>query len=373
VWRSSLVIADAEREMTQICVRFLLSEEIAFIAQPKNNAVDMEDAKHSFLSYAAEHFPSHLRESEVAIDSELCRDALRLYNASSNVSELWFGLYWKAQYPYEIRPWLNSIQLASLTGAHVVLAKLLENIEWQKMVDTGEDENLPIIRACTQGHITCIQMLITAGADVNAQGKYYGTALEAVSAKGYEKIVEMLLNAKADVNAQGENYGTTLYAASAEGHEKIVEMLLNAKADANAQGGAYGNALYTASARGHEKIVEMLLNAKANTNAQGGAHGTALEAASANGHEKIVEMLLDAEADSNAQGGYYGDALYAASVEGHKKIVEMLLDAEGDGSAQGGYYGDALHAASARGYEKINLAMIDENEKATPLADLFSN
>jgi ankyrin repeat protein len=43
--------------------------------------------------------------------------------------------------------------------------------------------------------------LINKGADVNAQGGVYGSALQAASAKGYFEIIELLLEKGADVNA----------------------------------------------------------------------------------------------------------------------------------------------------------------------------
>jgi ankyrin repeat protein len=43
-------------------------------------------------------------------------------------------------------------------------------------------------------------------------------------------VVQILIDAGADVNAQGGEYGNALQAASAEGHDKVVQMLMNAGA-----------------------------------------------------------------------------------------------------------------------------------------------
>jgi ankyrin repeat protein len=42
-----------------------------------------------------------------------------------------------------------------------------------------------------------VQMLMDAGADVNAQVGFYGNALQAASAEGHEKVVQMLVDAGA--------------------------------------------------------------------------------------------------------------------------------------------------------------------------------
>jgi ankyrin repeat domain-containing protein 50 len=72
-------------------------------------------------------------------------------------------------------------------------------------------------------------MLIDAGADVNAQDRRHGNALQAASERGYEKVVQMLIDAGADVN-QGGKYGNALQAASMKGYEKVVQMLIDAGA-----------------------------------------------------------------------------------------------------------------------------------------------
>jgi ankyrin repeat protein len=44
-------------------------------------------------------------------------------------------------------------------------------------------------------------MLLNNSANVNAQGGYFGSALQAASSGGHEAIVEMLLNNSANINA----------------------------------------------------------------------------------------------------------------------------------------------------------------------------
>ncbi|KAF2715849.1 hypothetical protein K431DRAFT_211630, partial [Polychaeton citri CBS 116435] len=68
-------------------------------------------------------------------------------------------------------------------------------------------------------------MLLSHGADVNAQGGEYGSALQAACFRGYEKIVEMLLSHGVDVTAYGE-YSSALLTARSMGHVSIVEMLI---------------------------------------------------------------------------------------------------------------------------------------------------
>jgi ankyrin repeat protein len=188
----------------------------------------------------------------------------------------------------------------------------------------------PLYYAACFGVPEVVEEILQQSIDVNAQGGYWGNALQAASVRGDVTVVQVLLDAGAEVNAQGGGYwGNALQAASVRGGVTVVQVLLDAGAEVNAQGGGeYGNALQAASYRGDVTVVQVLLDAGAEVNAQGGGYwGNALQAASYCGHEAVVQVLLDAGAEVNAQGGYWGNALQAASVGGHGTVVQMLLDA----------------------------------------------
>ena len=63
-----------------------------------------------------------------------------------------------------------------------------------------------------------MKLLPKKGADVNAQGRCYGSALEAASFGDHKAVVKLLLEKGADVNAEGGHYGTALQAASDGGY-----------------------------------------------------------------------------------------------------------------------------------------------------------
>jgi hypothetical protein len=152
---------------------------------------------------------------------------------------------------------------------------------------------MPLYYAALLGLSTVTRLLLSKGADVNAQSRLFGTALEAASWRGDEQIVKTLLDQGADVNAQSRRHGNALQAASKGGREQVVKMLLDRGADVNAQGGLFGNALQAASEGGHEQVVKTLLDQGANVNAQGGLFGNALQAALEGGNEQVVKTLLN--------------------------------------------------------------------------------
>ncbi|PTB65863.1 ankyrin, partial [Trichoderma citrinoviride] len=132
---------------------------------------------------------------------------------------------------------------------------------------------------------------------MRAAGHRSRTVLQSAAESGHMNIVKLLLSAGADVNAEpaDDGGGTALRAAAGEGHLDIVKLLLEAGADVNAEPkGRQETALQVACFKGYLNIVQMLINAGADVNAKPTHHyqnKCALQAAAANGHSGIVEML----------------------------------------------------------------------------------
>ncbi|KAI9772569.1 MAG: hypothetical protein M1839_002451 [Geoglossum umbratile] len=141
--------------------------------------------------------------------------------------------------------------------------------------------------------VRLICMLISKGADINAQGGYYGNPLQAALARSLERLVPMLLEKGADVNALGGQFGCPLQAAARYTAPSTVQLLLDHGADVNAQGGYYGNALQAACHRGDAVVVLLLLEKGANVNARGGTWGLPLRAAVKRGHGRVARILVD--------------------------------------------------------------------------------
>jgi hypothetical protein len=118
------------------------------------------------------------------------------------------------------------------------------DIAWKMPFDGIKEVNSGsvIYYASLLGLPVVVTDLLRSGADVNAQGGVYGSALQVASAGGRTEIAQLLLDNNVDVNAQGRHYGSALQAGSAGGHTEIVQLLVDKKADVNAQGGRYGSA-----------------------------------------------------------------------------------------------------------------------------------
>ena len=220
----------------------------------------------------------------------------------------------------------NALQAASYYGgAHDPVWW----VGWRELEDVilqMSFEIVPDIHAKEKG---VVQVLLDNGADINAQGGVFGSALQAASTTSeHTDVICLLIDSGADVNMQGGEYGSALVAACSTGSETAVKVLLDRNADVNVLGGnSRRNALQVASEKGYENIVMMLLDKGANVNTYAArSRRSALQLASRNGHQNVVKMLLDQGADVNGcNDKIWGSALQYASKRGHKNIMKMLV------------------------------------------------
>jgi ankyrin repeat protein len=119
--------------------------------------------------------------------------------------------------------------------------------------------------ACRDGSKNIVELLITVGADVNAQParEFGATALQFAALGGYLGIAHLLLENGADVNAAAAKVDgrTALEAAAEYGRIDMIQFLVDAGADLSEDGdGQYKRALARAYNNGHYTTRSLLLS-----------------------------------------------------------------------------------------------------------------
>ena len=191
----------------------------------------------------------------------------------------------------------------------------------------GEDALTALMIASENEFIEIVQLLLTAKADTNIQGKYGLTALMIACKKNFIEIAKLLLTAKnIDVNIRTTDRKTLLMLMCKNNNTNIVELLLKKQADVNLQDAKNDTALIFACQEGYIEIVKLLLAANANVDLQGYEYNTPLIDACANGFIEIVQLLLHHNANTDLQYDDGNTALHYACKNGFPVIVELLLN-----------------------------------------------
>ncbi len=92
-------------------------------------------------------------------------------------------------------------------------------------------KSTPLITTAALGEPEAAQILIDAGANINAKNKDGSTALITAAAFGKTKVAEVLIKAGAYLNIQNNDGSTALHTSAFLCNKEIVEALLNAGAD----------------------------------------------------------------------------------------------------------------------------------------------
>ena len=213
-----------------------------------------------------------------------------------------------------------------------------------------------LVCAVDRAHITHVKLLLMAGAEVNKEG-YDSchdkgvTALCSAARIGFDETIKVLIQAGADVNKVPKNGITPLmdsihvnafdyieydddpFTEETYKHRKCMELLLEAGADVNAECCDY-TALLVALEYGLHGAVNLLIQAGADVNKVRKNGITPLMAALqsdgfVNYIVKCLELLIQAGSDVNAMAPD-GSALIIASQNAFDEGVQILIQAGAD-------------------------------------------
>ena len=406
-WQHSLNKSSCDHTMAEICVQYLLSQNVQRgRVRPDNDSseihnkgndskqapLQLESEDMGFLDYAATFWAEHYREAEIDRHDALEGLARKLCRVDSESYKIWFPIFWWRRTGRSSKiGYFTDIGVATFLGHKTIVNRLLR--DKVKVDDNCGEFGFPLYVAAWTGDKGMSELLLEKGADINQVNGNHGNALYAALTNRKNDVVFLLLENEADIHSRGGMYGTILQAAAVKGDDKVVRALLERGANVNERCSAkegywpdaltaaawnnhestarilleagaeivhteYGSPLYGACFNNHEGLVRLFLESKAEVNGRGGEFGYLLQAAAWNASTAIVQLLLDNGASIDAVGGYFGTALSAASYRGNEAIVRLLLET-GARQLEGGEFGNPSKAAVQNNHTHINLILLE--------------
>jgi len=202
---------------------------------------------------------------------------------------------------------------------------------------TDECLKTPLHWAAEKNHYEIAEILLDAGADLEATTSWGATPFDWAATMGSARVADLLL-------ARGAK-GMNVVAAANLGKLDLVRNFLDSGAgltfpprgaasefndevvadSARANGDVLSHAFYGACRNGHTDVAELLLARGADVNAKGILGGTGLHWAAINGHKGTVAFLLAHGADLTIRDAkFHSTAEGWATEGGHDEIRDLL-------------------------------------------------
>ena len=224
----------------------------------------------------------------------------------------------------------------------------------------------PLFTAIFQKNISACRKLIELGANVNAEDTTRNglTPLSLALRSGGNLLVTVLLIEQGaafnEGNIQGLKIDEALLVASESGCPQAVSKLCGVGANVENQDKLGNTALHLAAKNGHTATLWNLIKAGAIVNARNAEGHTAHLLALINGQLEAAATLIEAGADANSSGTNDCDtALLIASMHGLRHAVQALIKAGADIQASDQDGNTSLLLAIKNGFEKLASNLVE--------------
>ncbi|XP_011063116.1 PREDICTED: histone-lysine N-methyltransferase EHMT2 isoform X2 [Acromyrmex echinatior] len=183
--------------------------------------------------------------------------------------------------------------------------------------------------AADKGHLSCVHVLVQAGAQVDVMDRNQLTPLMLAASKGNAAVVKYLVRIGADVTLKGEDGMTALHMAAKSGHLEVCQIILTeckvprTLVDSVDDGG--WTSLIWACEFCHADVARYLLDKKCDPLIRDAEQNIALHWSAFSGSSEITEMLLNEGCDVNAVNVHGDTPLHIAARQDQYAVSVLLL------------------------------------------------
>eukprot|EP00928_Gymnodinium_smaydae_P080008 TRINITY_DN63815_c0_g1_i1.p1 TRINITY_DN63815_c0_g1~~TRINITY_DN63815_c0_g1_i1.p1 ORF type:complete len:662 (-),score=86.51 TRINITY_DN63815_c0_g1_i1:429-2414(-) len=215
-------------------------------------------------------------------------------------------------------------QAASL-GLADIARYLVE--EGNCLVDQRNDAGCTALyRAVQRGQVSCAQLLLDSGAQIDAATNTGATPVYIAADRGYCELVDLLLSRGCNVKAATELQMTPLLIAAFNGREEVVRTLVAHGADLSERGPGGATALYVAAQEGRSGVVHYLLSIGCEVDVLSDGCLTPSLIAAMQGRDDIVRSLLAARASLDVSTDQGSNLAVMSARHGHINVLKLLVE-----------------------------------------------
>ncbi|XP_033636927.1 inversin-like [Asterias rubens] len=200
--------------------------------------------------------------------------------------------------------------------------------------DDTEEELSPVFKACHRGEENLMNLqsqFQMYGESPNQKNSKGQTLLTYAIAKGDVRTLDMLLLAGAEIDAQDGDGNTALILAARLESEQKVEFLLKKGAKTTVEDFEGKMALHRAEQNKETKCVELLLEKDPSLVHKTDSHQqTVVHLVAGEGNEVILRYLLEHDGKKDEVDNVGRTPLHWAVIQGVKCTVEILMEGEGE-------------------------------------------
>lgn len=168
--------------------------------------------EYPFLQYAAQNFGTHLRKCESLLDTSDKGDIIAFFSTRRMPKGGTFGtfvsLLWRSLTSETYQKSTTPIYVAASYGLTDLLSTLIELGDEMGTVGSkgGRYHSSPLIQACYRGHMKSVQILLAAGANVDAENEAGETALHMALIYEHNEIRDLLVSNGAAIKSLSQSW-----------------------------------------------------------------------------------------------------------------------------------------------------------------------
>ncbi|KAM0270235.1 hypothetical protein ACHAQH_009517 [Verticillium albo-atrum] len=333
-WQGKVRLASAHNVMFLSCVRLMslqdfdvLAEDLLVQKKPWKDLPLEADKVLPFMSYAVSYWTDHYNSQDEEVKNRTLKEARQLCYIPK--PSRWPPLWFEVRRKYIAMPWAHAEDWTDLTfstflGLFEVVVHILD-LEKVDVNERGWHLETPVMKASCLGHVRLVRTLCQHGADCDAVGGPFGTALLAAVSRGHLEVIKCLFE-----ESTGAQVTQEVITAAAEGlqtSEEMMSFLLDKCPDAEIT-----QEIVLSIARGQSGVMRLLLERYRDSIK---ITAEVVETAARSAPSEMLALLLDACGDAvqitprlveEAARSFKGKGTLCLLLERYGDIIQITPD-----------------------------------------------